>query len=151
VVLVLTALGAGGFAYRPGASPGIARAGNPPAKPRNELEALRKENELLKLNLEIVLEKVRTLEAQLRTAKGQATDVRKIAVEDLLRRVVRSRKLTIKPPEPAPDPVKQIEAALKALREAKDPQAKRRAVEALEQAMKKLREQDRAPGKGPRR
>jgi seryl-tRNA(Sec) selenium transferase len=38
-------------------------------------------------------------------------------------------------------PVQQVEAALKAFREAKDPEARRRAAEALEAAAKKLREQ----------
>ncbi len=37
--------------------------------------------------------------------------------------------------------VKQAEDALKALREAKDKEGRRRASEALEQAVKKLREQ----------
>src|SRR5581483_7406648 len=36
-----------------------------------ELERLRRENELLKLNLEVVLEKVRAQEAELRTLKVQ--------------------------------------------------------------------------------
>jgi hypothetical protein len=39
------------------------------------------------------------------------------------------------------DPVKEAEAAVKALREAKDKEGQRRAAEALEKAMKKLREQ----------
>src|SRR5262249_30049449 len=41
-------------------------------RPLTELEALRKENELLKLNLEVVLEKVRTQEAELRALRGTA-------------------------------------------------------------------------------
>ena len=39
------------------------------------------------------------------------------------------------------DPVQEAEAALKALREAKDPEAKRHAAAALEAAVKKLKEQ----------
>jgi RNA polymerase sigma factor (sigma-70 family) len=63
-VVVLAALGAVGISYQLGGS-GAAKAA-PPDKPRNELEALRRENELLKLNLEVVLEKVRAQEAELR-------------------------------------------------------------------------------------
>jgi hypothetical protein len=47
------------------------------------------------------------------------------------------------PSEPAraSDPLKEVEAALKALREARDNAAKKRAAEALEKATKRLREQ----------
>ena len=41
----------------------------PPDRPLNELEALRKENELLKLNLLVVLEKVRAQEAELHAVR----------------------------------------------------------------------------------
>jgi hypothetical protein len=41
---------------------------------------------------------------------------------------------------PLPDPVKDVEAALKQLREARDKDGQRRAAAALEQAMAKLRE-----------
>ena len=47
-------------------SPVVAQNSPPAGKPANELEALRKENELLKLNLQIVLEKCRTQQAELR-------------------------------------------------------------------------------------
>ena len=40
----------------------------------------------------------------------------------------------------APDPVQEAESAVKALREAKDQEGKRRATEALAKALKKLRE-----------
>jgi hypothetical protein len=43
--------------------------------------------------------------------------------------------------------VKLAEAALKALREARDPEAKRRAAEALEKAARQLRGQPPKPGK----
>jgi hypothetical protein len=36
----------------------------------SEVEALRRENEFLKLNLEVVLEKVRAQEAELRALRG---------------------------------------------------------------------------------
>src|SRR5262249_12917276 len=65
VVMVLVGLGAGGGGYQAGAGAGVAQAA-PPDKPVSELEALRKENELLKLNLQVVLEKVRAQEAEVR-------------------------------------------------------------------------------------
>jgi hypothetical protein len=40
-----------------------------------------------------------------------------------------------------PDAVREAESAVKALREAKDKEAQRRAADALDKAMKKLREQ----------
>jgi hypothetical protein len=68
-VMVLAALGAGGLAYR-----AVGQAAPPAAekKPASELDALRRENELLKLNLEVVLEKVRAQEAELKDLKARA-------------------------------------------------------------------------------
>jgi hypothetical protein len=103
-VVVLLALGAVGLVYQAAGS-GSAQAA-PPDKPRNELEALRRENELLKLNLEVVLEKVRAQEAELREFRARDSGP---------------------------------QAALKALREAKDPEGQRRATEALEKALDKLK------------
>jgi RNA polymerase sigma factor (sigma-70 family) len=68
-VVVLT-LGVGGLAYRAGGQ--TAPAEKPtPKKPLTELEALRRENQLLKLNLEVVLEKVARLEAEVRGLRGK--------------------------------------------------------------------------------
>ncbi len=64
------ALGAGGLAYQSVDAQDTAGAQAKP-KPRSELEALRRENELLKLNLEVVLEKVKAQEAELRTLRKQ--------------------------------------------------------------------------------
>jgi RNA polymerase sigma factor (sigma-70 family) len=64
-VLVVGTLGVVGIGYQAGGGFGSAQAA-PPDRPRNELDALRRENELLKLNLEVVLEKVRAQEAELR-------------------------------------------------------------------------------------
>jgi RNA polymerase sigma factor (sigma-70 family) len=163
VVMVAAALGAGGFAYQAGGGQSPARADNPPAKPRSEQETLRKENELLKLNLEIVLEKVRAQDAEIRTLKAQAAQAKKVTVplnslldsgsglrlrdtvsQSQLRGLLGVRTATT---ASVVDPMKQVEDALKALREAKDPAAKRRAIEALEQAAKKLRELHKEAGK----
>jgi RNA polymerase sigma factor (sigma-70 family) len=141
-VLVAAALGAGGVAYQV-AKPRAAQAA-PEGKPQNELEALRKENELLKLNLQVVLEKVRAQEAELRAAKAreQALGYQR-AVAAQYQGLASSYQLALRKAEKAesPDPTKQVEAALKAFREAKDPDARRHAAEALEQAVKKLKEQ----------
>jgi RNA polymerase sigma factor (sigma-70 family) len=75
-VIVMVALGTSALTFRVSGQP--APAVTEPklqSKPRSELETLRRENELLKLNLEIVLEKVRAQEAELRTLKAQARGV----------------------------------------------------------------------------
>jgi RNA polymerase sigma factor (sigma-70 family) len=155
-VMVVAALGAGGVAYQV-SGPRPAQAA-PEAKPVSELEALRKENELLKLNLQVVLEKVRAQEAELRAVKGSVEALLR-AVKGSVEAPSKERGVEIRTAFPAdkeslsrlsvrtvvnlpvPDPAQQVEAALKAFREAKDPEAKRRSAEALEQAAKKLKEQ----------
>src|SRR5262245_42748865 len=59
-VLVMAALGVVGLGYQVGNNPAVAQQGAP-----NEVEALRREVELLRLNLLVVLEKVRAQEAEL--------------------------------------------------------------------------------------
>jgi RNA polymerase sigma factor (sigma-70 family) len=56
-VMVVAALGAGGVAYQV-SGPRPAQAA-PEGKPQSELEALKKENELLRFNLQVILEKAR--------------------------------------------------------------------------------------------
>jgi RNA polymerase sigma factor (sigma-70 family) len=143
VVLVVAALGAGGLAYRPegaAAAPPPARA---QGKPQSEVQALRRENELLKLNLEVVLEKVRAQEAELRTLRGQA---KAAATDEAVARLVSLAKvqrvaLVLDAFRATPDLGQQAETALKALRAAKDNEARGRAVEALDRALRDLREQ----------
>jgi RNA polymerase sigma factor (sigma-70 family) len=166
-VLAAAALGAGGLAYRGGPGPAAAQAqpaaAQAPdtlavklpaaAKPKNELEALRRENELLKLNLEVVLEKVRAQEAELRALRGRpgAKGAAHSAPPDPLAGATRDPKAPEGVPGSprlprdrgvgaTPDPVREVEAALQALRSARDLGSKRRAAEALERAMKKLRQ-----------
>jgi len=68
--VVVFTLGLGGLAYRAGGQ--TAPAEKPgPKKPLTELEALRRENQLLKLNLEVVLEKVAALETEVRSLRGK--------------------------------------------------------------------------------
>jgi hypothetical protein len=68
-LMVMTALGATGLVYRAAGQPTPAEPRRE-GKPLSEVEALRRENELLKLNLEVVLEKVRAQEAELRALRG---------------------------------------------------------------------------------
>jgi hypothetical protein len=160
-VVVLLALGAVGMGYRAGGA-GTAQAA-PPDKPVNELEALLKENDLLKLNLQVVLEKVRSQENEIqglrkvvaaRDLKAQGfganstfLDLDKDGMPDLYitnGSLLRPNKDGTFSVEPLPrddlsGATKEAEAALKALREAKDKDAQRRATEALEKAVEKLK------------
>jgi hypothetical protein len=117
------------------------------------LEALRRENELLKLNLQVVLEKLRTLEARPKGPAAGTPDAVPNPLEGSTDRGGRTPTLpggsTLgRPPAdvPATEPV---ETALKQLREARDQEAQRGAVEALEKATKKLREQLNKVAPGP--
>jgi RNA polymerase sigma factor (sigma-70 family) len=209
-VLIVAALGAVGIGYQAGGGPGSAQAA-PPDKPKNELEALRRENELLKLNLEVVLEKVRAQEVELRELRARDSGLPRrdsglprgsggpgVPGGDSFRPGFRPGDLAPGTPDkpggnfgtsrpgtgsgggpppgapglpgssgvpsgpgpssdevlpmvtnplkgaPArtePDPVQEAEAALKALREAKnDPVGQWRATEALEKALEKLKQ-----------
>jgi RNA polymerase sigma factor (sigma-70 family) len=197
VAMVLAlGLGAGGVAYHT-AAPRAAQAAAP-EKPA-DLEALRKENELLKLNLRVVLEKVRAQETDLAAVKAELLAVKAAEAarkkgaqhalafpspfnnalltspgitqwhnlnpflpatnntiwltpanappfglgfpQHQLNLTFRPKKAVEKRPAPAPDPVKEVEDASKALRAARDKEARRRAADALEKALKRLREQ----------
>jgi hypothetical protein len=192
VVMVLVALGLGGVGYHAGAMSAAAQAAGPD-KPQTELDALRKENELMKLNLLVVLEKVRAQEAELKSLrKDVAASNQKFqglpsntiqypyptfnnlqthlqpfvdsgTVHQWNALLNTSSVFPTNPPLWTPnlntsylwqlevqsagmrnavsDPVSDAETAVKALREAKDKDAKRKAADALEKAMKKLREQ----------
>jgi RNA polymerase sigma factor (sigma-70 family) len=152
VMMATVVLGAGGFAFQSDNGPAAARAQAPAAKPVSELEALRKENELLKLNLQVVLEKVRAQEAQIRELKEQhKLGVRVWDTETgrALREYERALALKVKLPEAA-NPLKEIDDALKLLRDAKDKDAKRRAVELLDKATRKLRDEVKEGKEGAR-
>jgi RNA polymerase sigma factor (sigma-70 family) len=143
VVLLLAALGAGGVAYHTQGARAAQADKQADGKPRSELEALRRENALLKLNLEVVLEKVRTQAAELRTLRGQVKAAAAANGGDVFNVIVDTDgrvDLNVANSRPA-DLAHDAEAALKALREAKDDAARRRAVEALDRALGRLREQ----------
>jgi RNA polymerase sigma factor (sigma-70 family) len=219
---VVAALGAGGLVYQ-GAAPEAARAA-PPDRPLSEVESLRKENELLRLNLLVVLEKVRAQENELRDLRakqpGASTGTGTMGMGPMMPGptggspggVSETRGPSMGPggmmppggmaptggapggvsgprgPSMAPggmmppggmqptsprqgppgdlagplnlppkpggaprkgadrDPLQEAEDALKALREARDPDGKRRAKEALDRALKKLNEQPQQEG-----
>jgi RNA polymerase sigma factor (sigma-70 family) len=70
VVMVATALGVSGLAYRASGS-ATAQAAPEGDKASSEAEALRRKVELLQINLDVVLEKVRAQEAELKTLRAQ--------------------------------------------------------------------------------
>jgi RNA polymerase sigma factor (sigma-70 family) len=168
MLVVGLTLGAGGLAYRAG---GQAVADDRPraTRPLTEVEALRREVELLKINLEVVLEKVRAQESELRELRGKLgvkdqlgrfKQDAKLLAEELQRKSLdadrelfrqantqehlqkeRSRRLDEAKRSLEATYVgaaKQAEEALKALRQARDPAARERALGALETALKKL-------------
>jgi RNA polymerase sigma factor (sigma-70 family) len=158
-VMLVLAFGGVGVGFGLGDRSGAAQ-GAPPDKPISELEALRKENELLRLNLQIVLEKVRGQETELQSLRKQATNWKPMQgalIADLdsdgwvdlyITKDAKGNKLflnevdgTIIRRDESSGAIKAAEDALKALREAKDKEGRRRATDALEKAIKKLREQ----------
>jgi RNA polymerase sigma factor (sigma-70 family) len=167
-VVVALSLAAVGVGFRSGDTPGAAQAA-PPEKPMSELDALKKKVELLTLNLEIVLEKNRSLEAELQTLrgpKGAAGSGSSDATSSVQPGVTPNKSATV-PPDHKSGPVTagqpgnhtprhnffdntsdpnapaasdELEAALKELRQAKDPETQRRLIEALEKALKKMKD-----------
>jgi hypothetical protein len=141
-VMVAVALGATGLAYRAGGGPAQAQAAPPADKPRSELDALRRENELLKLNLEVVLEKVRAQETELRTLRGRAGEARGAAFSPDGRLLASSSaEGVVRIWDAATGKQLEGEAARKAFRGARDKEEVRRALDAMEKSLKELRRQ----------
>jgi RNA polymerase sigma factor (sigma-70 family) len=135
-VMVLMVLGASGLVYRAsGQSAPVATERKLDSKPRSELEALRRENELLKLNLEVVLEKVRAQETELRSLKGQAEHLHGTAISGDGRLFIATDR-TVRLWDVATG--KQVQ---KEIGKGRDKEELRRTVDALEKAVKELREQ----------
>jgi RNA polymerase sigma factor (sigma-70 family) len=130
-------LGAGSVAYHPVE----AQNPTPAGKPLNELEALRRENALLKLNLEVVLEKVRAQAAELEKHKQKATTVLQQSLyRNQLDRAGREWLLRQQLDKSAPAPAPDVEALLRNLREANTNDARDKAIDALEKTVRQLRE-----------
>jgi RNA polymerase sigma factor (sigma-70 family) len=143
-VALVVVLGAGGVVYRAaGQAPGTASPGG--AKPRTEVEALRRENDLLKLNLEVVLEKVRAQESELRSLRARvesALPVKKLMLSTgnlIVEQAEVAVPLKLSGKVIEADPLQEFEAAAKSLRSAKDKEERRRAVESLDKVLRKLR------------
>jgi hypothetical protein len=151
-VLVMAALGAAGLASRLGEearaqdTTTTARSGDG-NKPLSELEALRRENRRLRKNIEILLDRISAHEVGRKGAaagaKGAAPSpelaipVNVIADVSTAETLVEVLSKTVVAPA---DPTQEAEAALKALREARDPSARRSATQALDQAIQRLRQ-----------
>src|SRR5581483_1712597 len=162
-VLVAMVLGVGGFVYCAGGG-----QASPPNKPPNELEALRRENELLKVNLRVTLEKIQALEADVRGLKERVTSVKLSTLAEVRRLSDSQRALTLSRVlnlektlidnqrgeiNFVPDPIDQVEVALKLLRQAPDAKSRERALSEVKKAIDKLNEQSRSslsPNAAPR-
>jgi hypothetical protein len=135
--MMVMVLGTSGLIYRAAgqSAPGSKR-------PLSELEALRRENELLKLNLEVVLEKVRAQEAELRNVKAQAVQGGRItfALPDGQHLRWHTGDLGLVWDVQA-GKVWNADTAAKPGQHAPDNEELRRTVDALEKAVKELREQ----------
>jgi Sigma-70, region 4 len=140
VVLLAAALtlGVGSVAYHPVGAQNPATAG----KPQGELEALRRENALLKLNLEVVLEKVRAQAAELQALKQNANKTQPVFADPLHLNLdsgvaADTVRVVIKAALAAPT----VEELLRKLRDAKTDAERAKAVEDLEQAVLRLRQE----------
>ena len=83
----------------------------------------------------------------MRTLRGQAADARKRYTIEFLDEYYDALARRAVEKHPPSDPLKEADAALKALREAKDQEGRRRATEALEKALEKLKQQAKPEGK----
>ena len=90
-------------------------------KPPSEVETLRKENELLRLNLQVVLEKVRAQEAELHALRGQVRDPKsqQLFAFKALRTIYAERLDLAKANEDGI--AKKVEDALRLMRQARTP------------------------------
>jgi len=146
-VAVLALLGVGGFVY----------SGGGQTKRPSELEALRKENQLLKVNLRVTLEKIQTLEKELALFKGQKKPGRDLfdaikagrpEKEDQTRNELDAGKLK-KPRDLRIEDEKrlrqlhELESVRKDLIKANTPGSRQRAIDILDRMIKLLQEPER--------
>ncbi len=139
-------VGAGTLALPPAGAQNPPAPGPVPVKPASELEALRRENELLKLNLLVVLEKVRAQEAEIHAlhearkrviTTAQATTDYRSLIYGAKQKGYTPAPIPAKAPKAADVP--SIEQAMQKLRSATSDAERREAAAALEQAVQRLR------------
>jgi RNA polymerase sigma factor (sigma-70 family) len=160
-VMVVMVLGASGLVYRASGQSGSAGKGG--SRPATELDVLKQEVELLKLKLEVVEQKVKAQDDELRAlradakggGKNEAASLAEALEQSLRKQDESALKLLAEAAyrqqytttyrllsrQTKSDPLQEAEAALKALREARDTEAQRKATDALDKALQKLREQ----------
>jgi RNA polymerase sigma factor (sigma-70 family) len=159
-VTVLAILGVGGFVY----------SGGGQTKQPSELEALRKENELLKVNLRVTLEKIQTLEKEVASLKGQKKtgttlfeEIREgkqvtegqvlngldwIAVASRLKKTGELKEEH----EKRVRQLQELDSVLKDLMKANAPEARQRAIDILDRMLKMLQQpekKDQSNGQPP--
>jgi RNA polymerase sigma factor (sigma-70 family) len=139
VVMVVVALGASGLVYRAAGQSGAAPAGKGGSRPPTEMDVLKQEVELLKLKLEVVEQKLRAQEGELRALRT-ATKGDTAEYQEFIQQAKLVRQESIRAIAEA-DPLQAAEDALKALREARDDESRQKEMDALEKALKKMREQ----------
>jgi RNA polymerase sigma factor (sigma-70 family) len=137
VTFVLCAsAGVVGLSYRPA----TAEPADAPRALADELEALRLEVQSLRKTVDATRERVKALEAEVHASRerGAAGPNNKPAYQQSVTEYY--GKLRYKEAKES-DPFAEAEAALKALREARDTEAQRRAADNLEKALQRLKEQ----------
>jgi RNA polymerase sigma factor (sigma-70 family) len=157
VTLVVLGFVGGGIVYSGGGSP----------QPKNELEALRRENELLKVNLRVTLEKIESLEKQVASLKGEASkriyaaevgaaqrllaerldaDVRKRQEAEMIERLetIRTRQAKAERTQTRVRHLQELDALLDSLSKLRanpeNKKAREQALDSLEILLKKLRD-----------
>jgi RNA polymerase sigma factor (sigma-70 family) len=157
--VVVISAGVVGLAYETRAEePRQAQAGDAQRPKADDLEALRLEVEALRKGLQATRERVKTLEAEVQTLRRMdgAAPSPKGAVQkpangrpaNVLSRQAMQEANLVKGAEPQlPDnPLTDAEAALNAIRDARDTEAQRRATDALEKALNRLKEREKPTG-----
>jgi RNA polymerase sigma factor (sigma-70 family) len=153
--VVALAIGVGGLVYNAEFLPGGARAADG-AKPKSEVDTLRKEIELLKLNLQVTLEKIQAQEAELGKLRAQiskpgektANGASRIHLNEINYELLPTAPLSTEFLTPnfvdlnlvQPDPTSEVEVAVKAWQAAKDKDSRQKAAALLEKALQKMKE-----------
>lgn len=154
---IAVALGVGGLIYNAELVPGGARAADE-AKPKSELEMLRRENELLKMNLRVTLEKIIAQNEELKKLKERLRIDRRLieglklesgvgeaAVDlgkteaGLLEQALKAAGQANQAGKLSPAQAAEVDAALKALYDRKDKGSREETLNQLEELIRKLK------------